>query len=384
MPLKSDAPHFNGCLYSAAPWASLSGAPICALEHLVVLRPLFDEVCLVLCEEGPLQERAQQLNISSWCSPLQFRGLRKGGLFRFLTGIGPVVRSRWAYVSKLRRQLKVRPGVLHIHSRATHLPYALLAGRWAGVPVVVTLHEPWEGGLEALIDLFWVRLLATQVVFLSQAMLDQYPRLMRQTPSVVYNSHPAVPERVSPARERPLVAMAARMGKAKGSDVFLETCRLLRDRGNVFEAWLAGGWACPQEQADAHAFVKEHRLEDVVSVRGAISDMDSLYLQMEVLLFPSRRDSFPRVVMEAMSYGIPAVATRVDGIPEMVEDGVTGFLVDSGDAPEFARCVERLLKEDALRKEMGEAARTRAQACFAPEAYRSAMATVYRKAKGMA
>ena len=96
------------------------------------------------------------------------------------------------------------------------------------------------------------------------------------------------------------------------------------------------------------------------------------------MVLPSRRDPLPRVVMEAMCRGIPVVATRVDGIPEMVVDGETGFLVDSEDAAGFAAATARLLAEPELRARMGAAARARARQLFSEDAYVAAMLDLYR------
>ena len=163
---------FAGCLYAAAPWANLTGAPICALEHLQALRPYFDNVCLVLPDTGDLEDRAAEAQIPIWRSPLVFRGLRTGGIGHLLRGIGPVLRSRWTYVGGLVRRLRERPGLLHVHSRAPHLPYALLAGWLARVPVAVTIHEPWTGGAEAWFDAVLIRIFAARTVFPAAAVAD--------------------------------------------------------------------------------------------------------------------------------------------------------------------------------------------------------------------
>jgi glycosyltransferase involved in cell wall biosynthesis len=365
-------------LYSASPPAGLTGGPVCALEHVSVLRPFFDEVCLVLCEPGHLEDRARAADVPVWCSPFVFRGLRHGGLSKWIQGLVPVVRSRWAYLRGLRRLLKDKPGILHIHSRAAHLPYALLAGRWAGVPVVVTIHEPWGGGLEARSELWLIRLFAQRVVFLTNTMQRQHPRLFGKRAAVVYNHCSLAPERRPPANPHPRVDLVARMSPAKGTDVFLQTCRRLREAGADFEAEMIGAWPTPEMRAAAESYIRDNQLGDVVSIRGPQTDMAPVYARMDILLLPTRRDSFPRVVMEAMCHGIPVVATRVDGIPEMVADGVTGFLVEPEDAEGFARSVERLLKDEALRRQMGKAGRERAQNLFSPEAYCERMNEIYR------
>ncbi len=363
-------------LYSAAPWGNLSGAPICALEHARVLRNVFDEVCLVLCEHGPLEDRAREAGIATWCRPLAFRGLRRAGPVKFIRNIGAVAASRMAYVVHLQRLLRDRPGILHIHSRAAHLPYALLAGWLARVPVVVTIHEPWEEGWESRSELWMVRIVADKIIYLTQAMNEQYPHGTRPV-AIIGNFYPVSETGLRMERARPLVIMAAQMVRAKGIDVFLEVCRRLHERGVVFEAWMLGNWLAEADRAAADAFIREHGLSDVVSIRGLVASLEPVYAEASVLLLPTRRDSFPRVVMEAMGHGLPVVATRVDGIPEMVEDGVTGILVDPEDVEGFSGAVERLLKEPELRARMGAAGRERVGAMFSPEAYVRAMVRVY-------
>ncbi len=365
-------------LYAAAPPGGLTGGPVCALEHLRVLRPFFDESCLVMCEHSPLEERARQQDIPLWCSPFVYRGLRKGGLMRFIRGIVPVVRSRWAYLSGLRRMLKEKPGVLHIHSRAAHLPYALLAGRWARVPVVVSVHEPGEMGQESWMDRWMIRGFADWVIFPADNIQQQYPGLLEGRRSILRYYHPIAQTQDPSARQVPRVVMPGRMGRRKGYDIFLETCRVLHEKGVVFEAWFAGGgWGSGQEHAHAREFIHTHQLESVVVDLDFLPDISHLYGQMDILLLTSRFDPLPRVIMEAMCHGIPVVATRVDGIPEMVEDGVTGILVSSQDVDGFAAAVKRLLEDEPLRRQMGAAGRERAKSLFSPETYREGMLSIY-------
>lgn len=77
------------------------------------------------------------------------------------------------------------------------------------------------------------------------------------------------------------------------------------------------------------------------------------------LLLTSVYEGMPNVVMEAMLAGIPVVATRVGGVPDLIQDGVHGFLHDVGDIAGMARSLERILTNPALRQNMGRAARER-------------------------
>ena len=88
-------------------------------------------------------------------------------------------------------------------------------------------------------------------------------------------------------------------------------------------------------------------------------ELERLYERAAVVVVPSYREGLPLCVLEAMAHARPVVATRVGGIPELVEDGVTGFLVEAGDTAGLRAALEKLLAEPVLRRRMGEAARAR-------------------------
>jgi len=76
------------------------------------------------------------------------------------------------------------------------------------------------------------------------------------------------------------------------------------------------------------------------------------------------RDSLPTVLLEALACGVPVVASRVTGIPEIVDDGVNGLLVEPGDAEGLSRALDLLLADAGLRRRFGEAGRAKAQRRF--------------------
>jgi glycosyltransferase involved in cell wall biosynthesis len=83
----------------------------------------------------------------------------------------------------------------------------------------------------------------------------------------------------------------------------------------------------------------------------------TLYCQADVFVFSSLAEGIPVVLMEAMAQGIPCVATRITGIPELIRDGLDGLLVETLDEQGTARAVARLMEDADLRRRMGLAAR---------------------------
>jgi glycosyltransferase involved in cell wall biosynthesis len=100
------------------------------------------------------------------------------------------------------------------------------------------------------------------------------------------------------------------------------------------------------------------------------------YRNADVLVLPSRRDPFPTVIREAMFFGLPCVATNIWAMPEMIEDGKTGFLVPVDDTDAIVDRLALLLGDEALRNQMGQAARARAEAKFSWDAVGKLMSTL--------
>ena len=91
-------------------------------------------------------------------------------------------------------------------------------------------------------------------------------------------------------------------------------------------------------------------------------ELEILYDRAAVVVLPSYREGMPLCVLEAMAHGRPVVASAVGGIPELVEDGVTGYLVEPGDVDGVRAALEKLLADPALRRRMGRVARARVAA----------------------
>jgi glycosyltransferase involved in cell wall biosynthesis len=117
---------------------------------------------------------------------------------------------------------------------------------------------------------------------------------------------------------------------------------------------------------DAAMFLLDRR-EDVFEILHA----------SDVFLLTSAYEGMPNVIMEAMFAGVPVVATRVGGVPDLIQDGVHGFLHDVGDITGMARSLTRVLTDPALRRRMGNAGRERILSEFTVEHLADRVTQVY-------
>lgn len=125
--------------------------------------------------------------------------------------------------------------------------------------------------------------------------------------------------------------------------------------------------------------VSDMGLTDRLVLLGLISDIHSLYRRTAILIVPSATETTSRVTIEAGLHGVPVVASRVGGLPEILVDGVTGFLCPMGSVDEFVAKCSALLSDEPLRLSFGAAARQRAGAFFSLERMRVQVEAVYNQ-----
>jgi glycosyltransferase involved in cell wall biosynthesis len=118
-------------------------------------------------------------------------------------------------------------------------------------------------------------------------------------------------------------------------------------------------------ERDVHQLVQQLGLDDCIEFTGFREDVPDVIAGLDILVHASTTgEPFGQVIIEAMAAGKPVIATNGGGVPEIVDDGVTGLLVSMGDADAMAAAIERLLEDPALCARMGEAGLARVQQHF--------------------
>jgi N-acetyl-alpha-D-glucosaminyl L-malate synthase BshA len=136
------------------------------------------------------------------------------------------------------------------------------------------------------------------------------------------------------------------------------------------------------ERSRVESLVRDLGLQDHVSFRGERDDVASLYGGSDVFLLPSESESFGLAALEAMACGVPVVASDVGGLPDVVADGETGFLLPVGDVAAMAEAARRLLTDDVRWADMSRLARERARTCFTLDRAVDRYEATYRRVLG--
>jgi len=157
----------------------------------------------------------------------------------------------------------------------------------------------------------------------------------------------------------PLIVCVARQVPVKNLGLLLEACALLRDCGVKFQCAMIGDGPLRAELEEQR---RQLGLKEVVQFTGALEQEEILHWwqRATVAVLTSRNEGMPVCLMEAAACGVPAVATAVGGVPELVQEGLTGLLTVPGEPEPLAAALARLLTQSDLASRLGHAARHRA------------------------
>jgi glycosyltransferase involved in cell wall biosynthesis len=145
----------------------------------------------------------------------------------------------------------------------------------------------------------------------------------------------------------------------KGLLILIDALPLVSSEADLL--LVGGDW-----QTDPFADIVRQRVSQLglgqrVHCSNHRADIQNLLQDSDIVVVPSLMDALPRVVFEAMSHGLPVVGTSVGGIPTLIEDNVTGFLVPPNDPDALAAAIGALVRSRELRERFGLAARARSQ-----------------------
>ena len=197
----------------------------------------------------------------------------------------------------------------------------------------------------------------SQLISLSPILTQDVASVYKAVPLVLANGikAPACNPIIRNPDAVPVILFFSNLFVAKGIFDFLNMLKILSERGHVFRAVIAGGNGDVTKKA-VLAFCTKADFVDHVSILGTISGNNkwTIFQDADVFVLPSHNECFPLTILEAMSAGLPVVATRIGGIPDIIEDGVNGYMIGEKNMEELVNAVEKIITDTRLRKSMSE------------------------------
>ncbi len=336
---------------------------------------------------GPLDLRSGFEDAGAAVVPLDLRGT-----YDWRRGVFGLART-------LRQQ---RIDVVHTHLIFANL-YGRLAARAAGSPAVVTtLHSAdysyqdsgrWRFKIGKLVDRVTVRSINAATVAVSAAVRADYARHLGLTGVEV------LPNAVDLAQFRGdwgmvrhlhrgeldcqdtdfLLVSVGRLHREKGQRTLIQALESIRRAVPRVKLVLVGAG---DEQDALRELAQERGVADIVHFAGQQLDVRPFLAMADLFVLPSNLEGMPVSLLEAMAMGLASVATRVGGTPEVLEDGLTGLLVEPAAPEKLAQAVIRLANKHELRREMGERALAKVEERFSVVGHAARLQALYERLAG--
>jgi glycosyltransferase involved in cell wall biosynthesis len=352
------------------------GAERLAVSVLTSLDPqVYDRyMCLSRASEGYLVEQAKAAGVHVF-------QLRRRSRYDVLP---------WVRLVRLMRREKIE--ILHTHKHGSNFWGAIIS-LVTGVPVFLAHEHSWQysgSRVRILIDRFLIARRATRMIAVSAPDRDAMisiehisPGKIVVVPNGITFKAPTDVEAVRDELQLPsgaLVMACVGVRVEKRVDLVIRALDLLRSDHPNLQLLVIGDYQSELERL--RGLAESLRLSDRIRFLGERHDVPSLLAVSELAVLASDREGAPLAILEYMAAGCAIVASRVGGIPNMIEDGVEGLLVQPGDPERLAGSLGELAASPTRRAELGSAARERQARDFSLEAVVRQTGELYTESLG--
>jgi glycosyltransferase involved in cell wall biosynthesis len=340
-------------------------------------RNQYDILVACLQRSGPLLSEVESLGVSVVEFPID-------SLYNF--------RAAKLFAQLVRFLRRERIQIVHTFDFYTSI-FAVPAARLAGVPVVLAsrrellnLRTPWQQRA--------IRVacsMATGVVVNSRAVgqdmagvesggrskIDILPNCIDLDKFEHNSSIQEIRRELGLSPTSILIGALGNLRPEKNLETFLMAARSIADAIPSAEFLVIGDGP---EGNELKSLANDLHLSESVHFLGERPDVPDLLAALDILVMSSYSESFPNAILEAMAAGKPVVATNVGGIPEVVEEGQTGFLVPARDPEAMSDRILLLCRDSVLRLQMGRVARARVESNFTVQAVTAKLEGIYVRA----
>ena len=357
----------------------LGGAGVVALHLANFLRSRSQESHVWIPGAGPALHRAEELNLP--CHTYKPTNIFSPSKIKAII-------ANWQVARNLHRHI---PGIIHIHSPFSYRALRL-AAMFSGLKCVVhvQLEEDEEG-------LRWAfknppDLIITCAQFLLEYVQRTLPEQYQERQRIAAVSNPVNTEQFYPgdrvaAKRRvgapagtPLVLMLANLAPHKGQETAIRASAILKKAGVNIVVWLAGIERGGGERYTTYlrSLASELGISDRIHFLGHRNDAPELLRAADLFLLPSMQEGLPLAILEAQATKVPVLAAPTGGIPEVVINDETGFLIASEDVAGYAKLINSLLDNPDLGYRIVNQAYTRIMKEYCWEVYSERIWELYQ------
>jgi colanic acid/amylovoran biosynthesis glycosyltransferase len=225
----------------------------------------------------------------------------------------------------------------------------------------------FEIGLDKLVDA--ARAIVTETDYAAQFLRERFPHRADRVHRIYNGLDLGEFDRAHFLSTQPLIVAVGRLIPKKGFSDLIRACSLLAERGKSFQCEIIGEGPLEDE---LRAEIERLGLQDRITLSGAKPQSQirrclsaaNVFVLASVIDAKGGMDNLPTVIMEAMATGLPVISTNIGGIPEMVVEHKTGFLVQPSDVESMADAIQKIISEHSLAATFGQAGYHRARTLF--------------------
>ncbi len=300
-------------------------------------------------------------------------------LFKIKSSANPIqLLSAFVRLYKFLKKHKI--DIIHMYGFWTNLG-GRIAAKLAKTPVIITgqrTEDNWRKSIHSFLDRFtsrWVDLYIS-VFDKGKELLVNRDRIPAEKIVVVHNGidlNWANPVKSS-EKHFLLIGMVAAFNQFKTQDELIKAAPKILEKFPQAKFIFAG---CGNTEKKISEMINNLGLNKQFSMHGFVKDIRQILNQLDIFVLATHSEGSPVSILEAMLFGIPIVASNVGGIPELVENGNTGILVEPNHSEQLASAVVEILESPEKAKWMGEAAKERIRKYFTIEQMMAHLEFVY-------
>lgn len=165
----------------------------------------------------------------------------------------------------------------------------------------------------------------------------------------------------------------------KGILILLEAIKNLSKTKLNFRVHFSGEWSAELSQAKFKKLLIKYKINDKVKYIGPSYDQKKVDVlsKADIFVFPTYNDCFPLVILEAMQCGLPVISTDEGAIPEIIDDGVTGFLVKQKNVEDLSEKMKLLIEDKELREKMGRSGQDKFEKCYTLKQFEKNLVAIF-------